>query len=155
MKRPSEHLFYECREGSIEVTDTEPSPDDEPRSGARDRFDVLRYHNDIHRVVPAGAGRQVVAAHESEVRQRRLLGSLTVALLPLVAGAMFGVASSYPLGPLVGVGFVIGGIAGVIRYSSQDHRHRIPEVVASGVSTPVVRGYVDDFDPDEVSDPFE
>lgn len=140
---------------TVNVTDTESSSDDETRSGKPERFDVLRYQNDIHRVVPAGDGPLVVAAHESEARQRRLLGSLTVALLPPVTGAVFGVGYSSHLWLLVGVGLLTGVIAGVIRYLYQDHQHRIPEVVASGVSTRVVRGYVDDFEPDKVSPPFE
>ncbi|MFC4551362.1 MULTISPECIES: hypothetical protein [Halorussus] len=136
------------------MTDGESASGDGTGSGTVERFDVLRY-DDVHRVVPAGDGRRVVVAHESEARQRRLLGSLTVGVLPAVTGAVFGVWYSYRLWLLVGAGLAIGGVAGAVRYLHQNHRHRVPEVVASGASTRVVRVYVDGFEPDEVSPPFE
>lgn len=128
---------------------------DTPASGTPERFDVLRYHDDVNRVVPAGDGRPVVEAHEAEARQRRLLGSLTVGLLPPIAGVVFAFGYSYDLQLLGGIGLLVGVVAGIARYLYRDHRQRIPEVVAADVSARVVHDYVDEFDPEDVSDPFE
>lgn len=128
---------------------------DRTETGRPGRFDVLRYSDDVHRTVRAGDGQLVVEAHESEARQRRLLGSLTVGILSVVTGIIFGIWYSYDFQLLASAGLVAGVIVGVARYLYQDHQHRIPEVVASGVSPRVVHTYVDDFDPDEVSPVFE
>ncbi|WP_254766276.1 hypothetical protein [Salinilacihabitans rarus] len=140
------------------MTDTEPSSDNGTHSGEPERFDVLRYSDEIYRdpyrVVPEGYGHQVVETRELQARQHRLLESLTVAILPPIASVIAVFGYSYPLWPLAGGGLVTGGIAGVIRYLYRDHRHRVPEVVVSGASTRVVRGYVDDFDPGDVSPPL-
>lgn len=59
------------------------------------------------------------------------------------------------LWPLVGAGLAIGSIVGVGRYLHEDHHHRIPELVATEVSPQAVHGYVDDFDSETVSSPFD
>ncbi|WP_158059574.1 hypothetical protein [Halorussus halophilus] len=136
------------------TADTESIAGGESVSGTPDYFDVLRYNGDVYRAVPAGDGDPIVAAHETEARQRRLLGSLTVAILPPITAVVFGFWYSLDVKLLGGVGLLIGVIAGVARYLYQDHEHRIPEVVAAGVSTRIVNDYIDDFDPEEVPSPF-
>jgi len=133
---------------------TEPASSDSERAEPPERFDVLRYDDDTHRAVPAGRGQSVVAAHASEVRQRRLGGSLAIGVLPVVAAVGFGIRSSASIGLLIGGGLIVGFVAGVGRYLYDDHRGRIPEIVASGVSSRVVDGYIENFDPETVSDPF-
>jgi len=119
------------------------------------QFDVLQYDDGTHRAVPAGAGQSVVMAHESEVRQRRLVGSLVVGVLPVVAVVGYGSMSSIPIGVLIAGGFMIGVVASLGRYLYDDHQDTIPHVVATGVSARVVDGYVENFEPEAVSDPFE
>lgn len=36
-----------------------------------DRYDVLRYSDGTYHSVPAGAGEEIIASHESEARKRR------------------------------------------------------------------------------------
>lgn len=139
----------------MDVNDEEHSSGEETRSGELDRFDVLKYSDGTHRAVPAGDGHHVVAAHESEVRRRKLVRSLAVALLLSGAGVVLGVGYSDHLWTLAGGGLAIGGMAGVISYKRRDQDGLVPAVVATDVSARVVRDYVDDFDPDEVLSPFE
>lgn len=128
---------------------------EKPPSKPPDRFDVLRYADDSHRPVPAGRGQQVVTAHESEARQRRLLGSLTVGILPPITGVLFGLMMFDAVWLLGGIGLVVGLLGGVFRYLHEDHQDRIPEVVVSCASPRVVSDYVEAFDPDDVSSPFK
>jgi hypothetical protein len=134
-------------------TDSESNPTQ--KSGHVESFDVLRFSDGLHQVVPAGDGSDVVTAHESEARMRRLLGSLTVGVLPVTTAVTAVVFYELPALLLVAIGFLLGGVAGVVRYLYHDHRDQIPEIVASNVTTRVVRDYVDDFDPGEVSPPSE
>lgn len=133
-----------------ESTAREVTPSEPP-----DRFDVLLYADDSHRPVPAGTGQQVVTAHETEARQRRLLGSLTVGILPPTTGALFGLMMFDAVWLLGGIGLVVGLLGSVFRYLHEDQQDRIPEVVVSSASPRVVRGYVEAFDPEDVSSPFK
>lgn len=122
--------------------------------GRPDRFDVLRYPNGTHRPVPAGDGERIVAAHELYSRKRRLIASLVAGFLPLVVGfaAWIWVLDTLVL-PLV-VGSLVGVVAGVVRYRVWNHDVVVPELAAADASPRLVRDYVDDFDPEDVEDPF-
>lgn len=139
----------------MDTTETTPESVKETTSGSVDRFDVLRYHDDTHRAVPAGDGQRVVTAHETEARQRRLMGSLTVGLVAVVTATVFGLRYSADTLVLAGGGVILGATAGIVRYLYRDYQRLIPEVVASDVSSQVVDSYIDDFDPNDVSDPFD
>lgn len=96
---------------------------------APERFDVLRYPDGAHRATPAGDGARVVTAHESEAHQRRLLGSVTVGLLPAVGAGVFAFGYLDTLLVPLAVGLVLGLVAGVARYLYGDHQRMVPAVV--------------------------
>ncbi len=125
----------------------------EDTSKTPESFDLLRYQygSDPYWPVPAGDGQRVVDFHESDARQRRLLGSLTAGLLPVSTAFVVGFFYLRRIWLLlVGAGFVVGGLVSVGRHLYEDHHHRVPEIVAEGASSRVVSSYVDDFDPSEV-----
>lgn len=130
---------------------SEPASDGE----TADRYDVLRYVGDDRRVVPAGRGQQVVAAHESEARKRRQMGALTIGILLSILFAVGGVSVLDSLPLALGVGVAVGVAGGAVRYGSQNHDRMVPELVVSDAAERLVREHVDEFDPDAVSDPFE
>lgn len=119
-----------------------------------DRFDVLRYPNGTHRSVPAGDDERVVAAHEAYSRKRQLIASIAAGILPLIVG--FG-AWIWILDTLVlplAAGSLVGVIAAIVRYRVWNHDVVVPALAASDASPRLVRDYVDDFDPEDVEDPF-
>jgi len=99
---------------------------DEP-GAERGTVDVLRYETDdgpVYRAAPAGEGGAIVAAHERELRKRRV-GRLLAAGLVALGIVAYGVLSdSLALAAagvaLVAVGFAVGG---------DDAEAVVPEVV--------------------------
>lgn len=134
------------------MTDSSPSDRDVSET---DRYDVLRYGDDSNRAVPAGDGQRVIEAHETEVHRRRLIATLTVSAVSTAVVVIAGVSLLEGLvGPLV-AGLVVGVACGIARFRYWDHGDFVPEVVATDASPRVVREYVDEFDADEVTRPFD
>lgn len=124
-------------------------------AGAQDGYDVLRYRDGTHRAVPAGDGERVVAAHESETRKRGLVAAVSVGVLAVVATLVAGVRFLDGVAVPFVAGLGVGIVAGVVRYRYWSRGDSTPEVVASNASARLVGDYVDDFDPADVTDPFE
>lgn len=116
---------------------------------------MLRYRDGTHRAVPAGDGQRVVAAHDSETRKRGLIAAITVGGLAVVATIVAGVWFLDDVVVPFVAGLGVGIAAAVVRYRYWSRSDSTPEVVASNVSARLVRDYVDDFDPADVTDPFE
>jgi hypothetical protein len=97
---------------------TEPAPD-----GTSDpnRYDVLRYGDGTHRSVPAGAGQQIITAHESEARKRRWLASIAAGVVVLVTVVIGGSWVFDGICAPAGIGFVVGIIVGVAGYWQLDY----------------------------------
>lgn len=122
--------------------------------GTPERFDVLRYADGANRAVPAGDGQQVVAAHVSASRKQQLLASGATGLIAVVAVVLGGLWVYDSAVLALGVGLGLGVVAAVLRAQYWSHDDAVPELVVSDAAERVARDYVDDFDPDEVSDPF-
>jgi hypothetical protein len=116
-----------------------------------DRYDVLRYSDETYRSVPAGAGEEIIAAHESEARKRRWIGAVAAGVLVFVIVVIGGIwALDGTLVP-AGIGIVMGIVSGVIRYWQLDYSDQIPELTISDASTRAVRKYTDEFDSDKTA----
>ena len=118
------------------------------------RYDVLRYPDETHRVVPAGDGRRVVTAHEREARKRRAIASVTIAVVTAVVVAVGLRLTAGGIAVPVGGGLVIGLGVGVLRRRLWSHDGLVPVLAVADVQPRTVREYVEDFDPDAVTDPF-
>ncbi|MBX0287633.1 hypothetical protein [Haloarcula salinisoli] len=117
------------------------------------RYDVLRYSDGTHRAVPAGDGQGVVGAHRRESRRQQLTGSLTAGFLAMVVLVLVGGVVYDSFVTTLGVGIGLGAVAAILR--AERWTHEGPELAVSDASERVVRDYVDEFDPDEVTDPFD
>ena len=127
----------------------------EPTSNDRNdpnRYDVLRYSDGTHRSVPAGAGQQIIATHESEARKRRWFASVAAGVVMLVIVVIGGSWALDGIHTPAGIGFVVGVVVGVARYWQLDYSDQIPDLVASDAPTQVVRKYTDEFDSNKTGD---
>jgi hypothetical protein len=116
-----------------------------------DRYDVLRYSDGTYRSVPAGAGEEIIAVHESEVWKRRWIVSVAAGVVVFIIVVVGG---SWALGETLipaGLGSVIGIATGVARYWHLDDSDQIPELTVSDAPTRVVQKYTDEFDSDKTT----
>jgi len=123
-------------------------------SDNRKRYDVLQYPGGRCLPVPAGDGKQVIGAHMSRSRTQQLKASLATGVLAMAIGTLGGFFVSDSFVISLGVGIGVGTVAAVLRADYWSHDDRLPELVVSDASEAVVRDHVDEFDPDDVSDPF-
>jgi len=99
---------------------------DEPDT-QRGTVDVLRYETDdgsVYRAAPAGEGAAIVAAHEREVRERRV-GRLLAAGLVALGIAAYGVLSDSLALAVAGIALVVVAFA----VGGDDPDETIPELV--------------------------
>lgn len=119
-----------------------------------DRYDVLCYSDGTNRVVPAGDGQPIAEAHVTESRRRQLIASLVTGFIAAVAGVVGGLFLLDGLVVSLGVGLALGAVAALARSQYWSHDDFVPELVVADAAERVVRDYVDEFDPAEVTDPF-
>jgi hypothetical protein len=101
-----------------------------------DRVDCLQFPGDAAdtvRLVPAGLGERVVAAHDEERRRRNRLGVVAAALLTLLSGAVALVVIGPT--PITAVGTVLIGIVSVYaaRRSPSGAAAPGPDLVATDI----------------------
>jgi hypothetical protein len=101
-----------------------------------DRVDCLQFPGetaDTVRVVPAGLGERVVAAHDEERRRRNRLGVVAAALVTLLSGAVALVVIGPT--PITAVGTVLVGIVSVYaaRRSPSGAAAPSPDLVATDI----------------------
>ncbi|QZX99707.1 hypothetical protein [Halobaculum rubrum] len=115
-------------------------------AAAADRWDVLRYEEDpepVHRVVPAGAGSDVVTTYERRARSRR---RLVLALVPIAAVGLpaAGWLLAGALGLAVGAVLAVVTAAVIVRRhvgEDDDERTDVPEVVDASADAATARAY--------------
>lgn len=123
-------------------------PPEEPylAAAAADRWDVLRYEEEpepVHRVVPAGAGSDVVTTYERRARSRR---RLVLALVPIAAVGL--PAAGWLLAGTLGiaVGAVLAAVTAAVivrRHVGEDGADLtdVPEVADASADAATARGY--------------
>lgn len=119
-----------------------------------ERYDVLVYSDGTHRAVPAGNGAAVRQAHEAEARKQRRFATLSLAVMLPVGAVSVGATVLGDILPSLIAGLVIGIVGGIWRFRRWEHDDMLPDLVATAVSAHVVSDYIDEFDPDEVTSPY-
>ncbi|QZP37633.1 hypothetical protein [Halobaculum magnesiiphilum] len=133
---------------STEPGAADDGPAEEPylAAAAADRWDVLRYEEGpepVHRVVPAGAGSEVVTTYERRARSRR---RLVLALVPVAAAGL--PAAGWLLGGTLGIalGALLAAVTAAIivrRHVAEDDDGMtdVPEVVDASADAATARAY--------------
>ncbi|WP_348610982.1 hypothetical protein [Halobaculum rarum] len=129
-----------------DAADDEPPEEPYLAAAAADRWDVLRYEEDpepVHRVVPAGAGSDVVMTYERRARSRR---RLVLALVPIAAVGL--PAAGWLLAGTLGLaaGAVLAAVTAAVivrRHVGEDDDELtdVPEVVDASADAATARAY--------------
>ena len=129
-----------------DVADDEPPEEPYLAAAVADRWDVLRYEEEpepVHRVVPAGAGSEVVTTYERRARSRR---RLVLALVPIAAVGLPAAGWLLAGTPGLAVGAVLAAVTAAVivrRHVGEDDDELtdVPEVVDASAAAETARAY--------------